>query len=352
MKTPSPSTSRRILAGLAVLVGTLAVLEVVLRLWIVSPSATVPDPQFEYFQRAYSWQVFSKEGYCRTRMNRFGLNDDDPLPRKPPLRALVVGDSYTEAMQVDPSKNFGSVAESMVEGLEICNGGRSGWGPPDLAAFAELRGGQFDPDVLVVQYNDLDLREFTRPAEIHLRRDGTSYELVIPGAPAQRKGVHRIGSWMKQHSALFTQVERRLDVLTRTERERLKRHFFPPPARAAENPDVTFPPDAVEMLLYLHQRLARRYSKIIYLYIPRIHYSQIEGGGLYTPQHREVYHEFARRAGVTLIDPTDSLLAEYRRSAQPCHGFQNSVMGKGHLNVRGHRIVGRMLAEELRKFLP
>ncbi len=346
------SLSRTMVAGSGVVVLTLLVLEFVLRQWIVSPSATVPDPQFEYFQRPYSRQVVSKEGYCRTRMNRYGLNDDDPLAVKPPLRALLVGDSFTEAMQVMPPRNFGRVAESLVEGLEICNGGRSGWGPPDLAAFAELRGKLFNPDVLVVQYNDLDLREFTRPGEIHLNRSHDGYELVIPTWPARRSGVHQWGSWLKHHSALFTQVERRLDVLIHTERERLKRHFSPPPAHARENPDVSFPPDSVDMLVYLHQRLNRIYPCIIYLYIPRIYYSQIDGGGLYTPRHRQVYHEFAQRVGATLIDPTDSLLAEYRRSGQPCHGFQNSIMGKGHLNARGHRIVGRMLAEELRKRLP
>ena len=41
---------------------------------------------------------------------------------------------------MDPRRNFGSVAESLLEGLEVCNAGRSGWGPPDLAAYADLRG--------------------------------------------------------------------------------------------------------------------------------------------------------------------------------------------------------------------
>jgi hypothetical protein len=326
-------------------------MELVLRFFIASPSTTEPDPQFEYFQRPYSRQVFSSEGYSRTRLNRFGFNDTDPLPYRPRLRALIVGDSFTEAMQVYPDQNFGSIAQSKVDGLEVCNAGRSGWGPPDFAAFVKLRAAEFTPDVLVIQVNDLDLQEFKREWEIHLTKTDDGYKLVIPPKPASRSGVHRWGAKLKHASALFTLIERRLDVLTRLERDRLEKHFSPPPVQAAENFDTGLPSDAADMLEYLHRQMSRLYPDIIYLYIPRIDYSK-NGGQLYTPQHREVYRAFARRCGVTLIDPTDALLKEYRRSGQPCHGFQNSEMGKGHMNARGHRVVGKLLAEELRKHLP
>ena len=186
MTISSPSHFKRLFAGLGAVVFVLVAMEFVLRTWIATPSTTEPDPQFEYFQRPYSRQVFSSEGYSRTRLNRYGFNDADPLPQKPRLRALIVGDSFTEAMQVYPDQNFGSIAQSEVDGLEVCNAGRSGWGPPDLAAFVELRAAQFDPDVIVIQFNDLDLQEFTRRWEIHLRRTDDGYTLVIPPKPAAR----------------------------------------------------------------------------------------------------------------------------------------------------------------------
>ena len=34
------------------------------------------------------------------------------------------------------------------------------------------------------------------------------------------------------------------------------------------------------------------------------------------------------------------------------HGFANATLGEGHWNVAGHRLVGQILAEELRRFLP
>lgn len=302
----SASTFQRTLASFGAVVFVLLAMEIVLRLFIATPSTTEPDPQFEYFQRPYSRQVFSSEGYSRTRLNRYGFNDSDPLPKKPPLRALIVGDSFTEAMQVYPDQNFGSIAESQVNGLEVCNAGRSGWGPPDIAAFVKLRAAEFRPDLLVIQCNDLDLQEFTRDWEIHLRRTDDGYQLVIPKKPAASSGVQRWGADLKRASALFTLIQRRIDVLTRLERDRLEKHFSPPPAQAAENSDTNFPSDAVDMLVYLYRQMSRIYPDIIYLYIPRIDYSK---NGESSPRRRTARCTWSLPGAVGLrssIPPTPS----------------------------------------------
>ncbi|HKI84268.1 MAG TPA: SGNH/GDSL hydrolase family protein [Candidatus Krumholzibacteria bacterium] len=356
-----PSHFKQILASTGAVVLVLCAMEIVLRFFIASPSTTEPDPQFEYFQRPYSYQVFSSEGYSRARANRFGLNDDDPLPRKPPLRALLIGDSYTEAMQVYPSQNFGSVAQSLVKGLEVCNAGHSGWGPPDLIAFAELRGPQFHPDVVVIQLNDLDLQEFFKQGNVHLKAEGDSWKMVVPTLVADTSTSHQLLRSALQHSALLTLMGRRGEALIHEEKARLSRHFLTRPASASNGPegDPSEDPDAVDstgvpyravdMLCYLHEELSAHYPDPIYVYIPHISYLD---GTDDMPRRRAIYHEFAARCGATLIDPTDALLAEFRLHGQPCHGFQNSKMGKGHLNPRGHRVVGKLLAAELRKRLP
>ncbi len=73
MTTPSLSHFKRVLAGFGAVVFVLLAMEFVLRSWIATPSTTEPDPQFEYFQRPYSRQVFSSEGYSRARMNLLRL---------------------------------------------------------------------------------------------------------------------------------------------------------------------------------------------------------------------------------------------------------------------------------------
>jgi len=69
------------------------------------------------------------------------------------------------------------------------------------------------------------------------------------------------------------------------------------------------------------------------------------------PQAAAFYHAFAARNRVTLVDPLDELRAEFARTGQPLHGFQNSVLGKGHLNAAGHRVVGERLARAIAEAL-
>ena len=84
----------------------------------------------------------------------------------------------------------------------------------------------------------------------------------------------------------------------------------------------------------------------VFVYMPHVRYFDRPARLLY-PERREFYREFAVRNGVTLVDPTDSLLVEFGRTGQPLHGFANTEIGYGHMNALGHALVGRLLAREL-----
>jgi hypothetical protein len=64
------------------------------------------------------------------------------------------------------------------------------------------------------------------------------------------------------------------------------------------------------------------------------------------------YHDFAARHHAVLVDPADEFCAAYARTHQPVHGFQNSIMGQGHMNAAGHEIVGGMLAKAIGEVAP
>ena len=66
-----------------------------------------------------------------------------------------------------------------------------------------------------------------------------------------------------------------------------------------------------------------------------------------TPQAAAFYHAFAARNQVTLVDPDRRVRAEFARTGQPLHGFPNSVLGSGHINVAGHRVLGERLARAI-----
>jgi hypothetical protein len=96
----------------------------------------------------------------------------------------------------------------------------------------------------------------------------------------------------------------------------------------------------------LHRRIAAHAPRLVYLYIPSVDYfgPRFDYG---EPRVAAFYHAFAARNGVTLVDPLDEFRAEFARTGQPLHGFSNSVMGSGHLNVVGHRVVGERLARAI-----
>ena len=77
--------------------------------------------------------VHSSEGYSVSTTNALGFFDDELRTPRPRLRALLLGDSYSEALQVPRKQNFSSVAERLVPGLEVVNSGLSGRSPGEYA---------------------------------------------------------------------------------------------------------------------------------------------------------------------------------------------------------------------------
>jgi hypothetical protein len=69
--------------------------------------------------------------------------------------------------------------------------------------------------------------------------------------------------------------------------------------------------------------------------------------GYTDPQAAAFFHAFAARNHVTLVDPIEDFRAEFARTGQPLQGFPNSVLGVGHLNVEGHRVLGARLARAI-----
>ncbi len=77
--------------------------------------------------------VQSTEGWCATRTNSMGLLDDELRVPRALVRALLLGDSYSAALQVARRDNFQSVAEQSMPGLEVVNVSAGGGSPRQYA---------------------------------------------------------------------------------------------------------------------------------------------------------------------------------------------------------------------------
>ncbi len=342
----SPGSLRSLLVALAGIALVLLAGELVVRTWIESPSVAIPDSRFGWRYPPHVTLVRSSEGYSVQRTNALGLLGAEVRPARPRLRVLLVGDSYAEALQVRPDQSFGSIAQRLVPGSEVIDAGVSGHNLLDHAEWVAIHADALRPDVIVIELTDGNLEDLLKPANLarfdHPPGPGTEDPPVVEGR------LHRLLRGLMRRSALVTVAWRRLDLLAADQRARLSRRFQEASARPApvDRARVATDPRLPAMLDSLHARIARHAPRVIYVYVPHIEYFA-PGCPVSYPGAAALVRAFAARQRVTLVDATKGFQEEYARTGQPVHGFANTVIGTGHINAAGHRVVGEELARAL-----
>jgi lysophospholipase L1-like esterase len=339
-------------AFLTALAGNAAVLlagELVIRTWLESPSVAVPVARFEWAFPPHARLVSSSEGHSVRRTNSMGLLDDELREPRPACRVLLVGDSYAEALEVPKDSCFADVAERSLPGTEIVNAGLSGRSPLDYAEWIETQGAQLNPDVIVVEISDARLTWLLQPAA--LKRLASP---PVPGVnePAPVESAPR--RFMRQcmrRSALVTLAWRRLTLLAADQGAALSRRFNATRGRSAPTVSGVDDPRLPAILDGLHTRIARHAPRVVYLYIPHLEYFA-PGVPETNPEVARLLGDLCARRGAGFLDAADAMRAEFLRTGQPVHGFPNSVVGSGHINAAGHRVVGEALARVLAEGTP
>jgi hypothetical protein len=95
-----------------------------------------------------------------TRINRHGLRDREiPHERTGGFRILVLGDSFTAAMQVEQEATFVKLLERRLaasaplgSGVEVLNAGVSGWGTDNALLFFQHEGWRYRPDLVLLAF--------------------------------------------------------------------------------------------------------------------------------------------------------------------------------------------------------
>ena len=326
-----------LLLGLCLVAAELAV-----RTWLESPA-------YARVQRDYGWvdapgtaYVQSREGWSRGRFGASGLRGPDPGDG---LRVLVIGDSYGQALEVMRDGTYAGIVERAVPGCSVIMAGRPGLNPLHHAVYTGALCDAFAPDRVVILVNDGDLGDLEAsglldlPVEEALVRFRAREDLLAP----TRGGITGSVEGILRKSGLATFVVRRLELLVGAERRRLGKRLTPAePGPPAE----TLPPDP--RLLPFYEGLLphlRDGSEPLFVYVPLLVYSS-EGAAPKWPHRRAFYHRLAERNGLRFVDLTPRLQEAFAAYGQPLHGFANSRVGTGHLNARGHRVLGETIAAE------
>jgi hypothetical protein len=103
-----------------------------------------------------------KEGGGYVSINSDGLRDREHAVKKPPhtLRIAVLGDSFTEAMQVNREEDFCSIMEKKLQGcpnlrgrkIEVINFGESGFGTTQELLTLEHRVWKYEPGIILLAF--------------------------------------------------------------------------------------------------------------------------------------------------------------------------------------------------------
>lgn len=371
-----------ILMGLSAVIAVAAA-EVGVR-WLVP----VPDQFFEGDSVVGVRHIAGKTGRwaspefdVRVRINRHGFRDRERTEAKATgtRRIVVLGDSMTEALQVPLETSFPAVLEARLGGgrapVEVLNLGVSSTGTGQQYLLFRERGRRYAPDVVVLMFfTGNDFRNNSRAldgdpalpyplvgADGRLARDADGaprFSAARPGRPLRQFMREHLASYrfFAPHWRAVGPLAARLPGLSTRDANAqvsadedasngLYRHAPSPAWREAI--DVT-----LELLADLEREVRRAGAALVVSVIPgpwevseswRRSRPPMTGPGWDVAHPERVLLETLRARGVPALSLREPLQRETEGGAEVFFAQD------GHLNARGHDVVGRALAGALRE---
>jgi hypothetical protein len=382
---------RSMLLGSSV-AGGLLLSELALRLLGIGyPVFSRPDDERGWVLRAGARGRYETEGSALVEINRDGLRDRDHSRAKPAgtLRIAVLGDSYTEALQVPVAQTFWSVLERELarsagryaRRVEVMNFGVNGYGTAQELLTLRCCVWTYSPDVVLLAFysgNDvsdnsrtLD-RSPTRYARPYLTATDTGWSIdrSFHGSWSYRAG--KIVGRLIAHSRLLQignraqnlMLRRRVAVPVATEgwigqgvvpdhgiyREtddtawstawRTTEDLMTTMAREASEHGARFAVVSVTNSIQIYPDSAVRERVAHQLGVP----------DLLLPGRR--IHTLGERLDVPVLDLVGELETYADRHGAFLHGSANTAPGVGHWNALGHRLAGEAIAAWMAGWLP
>lgn len=313
----------------ATLLALLLLLEFVLRTWLVAPLSRSWDEELGELNRPGARIVMAREGHGVHRINRLGLIGPELDTDRTRRRLLLLGNSFTEALNLPRDRGLAGRLERHRPAVEVVNAAHSGHKLAHQLVLFERLLEPVDPDLVALQL--IDAAPFVE-GELHLGRTDTGWRIVPAPVPGDlRARIKGITDPAASRSALLTMVLQRAHTL-------LVREEHDAPVQ-----DLARYRSAARWIV---ERIDRRGRPLVLFVVPTLDY----GLGRCVerrPRVRAIQHELAAELGLPLVDPTEAFCAHYLATREPAHGFHNLVVGEGHLNAIGHRILAAELAEAL-----
>jgi len=322
---PARMVSWRTIAGAAL---AFLIFEVLLRQLVAGH--VVLDPRLGWLWRSTTVVQRLREGWGVSHWRDDATRSHAPVAAASP-RVLVIGDSFTEALQVDDDEVF-SANLANVNALNI---GQSGHSAADYVTFAPEYRTRFKPAWTIIELAPPDLADdaFTR-SKTHFTPGLDVQVIIMPG-------------YAGRLSFLLTPLRRHSDVadyaLTRLHDYRTDGEL-PPLFRAADYETPPKTPPVSSAVWPVHDEIARLVSayegRITFLMVP-----DFKGEPTGT---EAAFLQTCRADKLSCVD-LRSVFDDFRARGDAPSGFPNSTFGEGHLNARGHAAAAALLNAELER---
>lgn len=334
---------------------------------------------------AAGWSV--REGKAYVRINSDGFRDREHTLETPAntLRIAVLGDSVTEARQVEADRRFTAVAEQSLSrcpalqghNVEVFNFGVSGYGTAQELLALRHHVWKYEPDVVLLQFyagNDM----FNNHRDLNLPDPNLGPYFVYKGSElvlddSFRNSPRLSASYVRWRGWLADLMNRSRVLLLVNEADvRLRR--LPSQLRGGPGLEADYmawmpyvPPShpamieawrVTEGLLLLMRDEVRSRGADFYILNatmamqvhpdPSARREFMERLGLHTLYYPDTRLErFAAGANIPIISMYRPLGDYAEKNKVFVHGFRNTPPGFGHYNELGHRIVGETAASWL-----
>jgi hypothetical protein len=346
-----------------------------------------PDYDLGWSLRPGASGTWTSEGIGHVSINSDGQRDREHQFAKPAkvLRVAVLGDSFAEAMQVEPAQAFWSVIERELEKCSACGGRRietlnfgvSGYGTAQELLMLRERVWQYSPDIVVLAFypgNDVSDNIRGLPGArlrpyFYLQHGQFLLDNSFRQKPRFRNWLSPIGrlrSWLSDH----LRVEQVVNQIKYTIPQR--RHSEKGPAanslyQAGILSDSLNAPkddkwregwDVTERLIETANQEVRSHgatfllvivSDQLQVYPDAAKRARLQkNGGIDDPFYaNRRLEDLGRADGFAVLDLGEAFLDYGEGHHVFLHGFANTAMGWGHWNVLGHRLAGEMISAKL-----
>ncbi|MGV3773017.1 MAG: hypothetical protein ACO1QB_08955 [Verrucomicrobiales bacterium] len=329
---------------LAAALAAWGVWEVVLSNTVVQRPGYVTHPELGRIYKSGPY-THGTEGFSRTRINSLGFRDDwEPSSISTNRRILFLGDSFTEALQVQDGELFVNLVEKgSWQPVEAINAGRSGGSPAFYIHLRSFYETVTKPDQVVIQLNEGDFLDDA----LHT---GRNFYIVPEGesfATVHNKNFSSANPLMQKLGKLRGLMEFSTAAVAAESVQFLLKPTqphgaAPKPAPAKASVDE---PKLRNLIQWTLEEL-QKYPTPHILYLPTLNYSNLDEPPPLTEREITAACEASK---IPLVNMRSAFVEHFRKTYEPAHGFANTKPAMGHLNEAGHRLVARELLAVLKR---